>query len=354
MPPRILIVGAGPTGLTAAVELARRGIVATVIEKRDAPSRLSRAVGILPASMRILEPSGVAEAIAAEAVAFRNAVIHRGAEPIARLRLDQSPDPHHRLLGLPQDRTETLLREAFEKMGGTVRFGCPLDRVEQGSEEVRAEIGGEIERFDHVIGADGTNSRLRDSLGLAYSGFDLPGDWSIADVIAPDWPHQQDFCIFLKKAGKVAIVAPLAPHRFRIIANDPDALEALPMPIDETEIRRQAPFRISVRQAERYSAGRAFLAGDAAHCHSPVGGRGMNLGIADAADLARRFTENGLDGYHRARHKAGSETIRFTERGRRNVMSKSRIRRAALIGLIKTVCAIPALNRLAVRALLSG
>ncbi|PWE33970.1 pentachlorophenol monooxygenase [Maritimibacter sp. 55A14] len=351
---RILIVGAGPTGLTAAVELVRRGQVPEVIDRKLAPSPLSRAVGILPSSMRILAPSGAADAIRDEAIAVPRAFFHLGRHRFGSLRFDRDPDPDRRLFALAQDRTETHLRAAFEHHGGRVRFGAELESLEEREDHVRVRISGAEARFSHVIGADGVGSRVREELGIAFDGFDLPETWSIADVDAADWRDPQAFQMFLLARGRGVIVVPLESARFRVISNTPDALAALPVAMDVRAIRRSDTFTISIRQVARYATARVFLAGDAAHCHSPVGGRGMNLGISDAADLARRFAEGGLEGYHDCRHAAGARVICQSEWGRRLLLGGNTLRRGAARAGLGLAAALPPLERLLVARILEG
>ncbi len=274
MASRILVVGAGPTGLTAAVELRRLGLDAAVIDRKPAPSPLSRAVGILPRSMDILEPSGASAAIRSEAIPIGQAIFHYGAQRIGTLDLAAATGA--RLLALAQDRTEAHLAAALDRQGGQVRYGAEFQSLEQDDSEVRVRISGADEAYSCVIGADGVQSRVRRALGVAFRGHDLPEDWSIADVEAEAWPDPASFQIFLLDGGRGVIVVPLEATRFRVISNSPDALAALPVPMRVRRVRRAEKFRISVRQVDRYQVGRVFLAGDAAHCHSPVGGRGMN------------------------------------------------------------------------------
>lgn len=324
---KILIVGAGPTGLTAAVELARRGLIADVIEKREAPSEFSRAVGLLPESMRLLEPSGAAEAIRARAIEITAATFHKRARPFAHIPVNNLPDPKHRLLALPQDETEDCLRETFEAYGGKVRYGHELTGFVETPDKIRARINRKSEAYDFIIGADGIRSCVRETAGIAYLGADLPDEWSIADVDVADWRGMTEFRVYFLPKGEAALVVPLGPDRVRIVTTEPNAIRTLPVPMRILEVRRKGSFRIAVRQATKYQKGRVFLAGDAAHCHSPVGGRGMNLGISDAADLARRFADNDLAGYHAARHKAGRHVIATSERARAMLMSSNALTR---------------------------
>ncbi|MEM1360788.1 MAG: NAD(P)/FAD-dependent oxidoreductase [Pseudomonadota bacterium] len=337
----ILIVGAGPTGLTAAVELTRLGHDVTIIDKRAGRAQLSRAVGILPASIRILEPSGVASRIQREAVRFSAIAFYHEATELARIPFGTEADGSDTILGLPQDRTEAHLSDALKELGVAVSYGTAIEAVQQDGAGVTAHFGGTQSRFDYLLGADGVRSTVRQYLNLPYEGFDIPGKWSIADVDAPDWPEPTVFRGFLIPDGNVVIVAPMAPTRFRVVSSTEDALAALPLPMRVEKLHRSGAFTISVRQTPAYGDGRVFLAGDAAHCHSPAGGRGMNLGIADAADFAARLTAGTLEGFSDARHQIGKKTIAFSEEMRSNIMSDSPLRRTLVETGLRVVGNLP-------------
>lgn len=348
----VVIAGAGPTGLTAAVELARLGARVTTLESRDGPSHLSRAVGLQPRSLEILRPSGVADAILAEAIAFSGVSVHLRAEEIARLPLGF--DTASRIWGLAQDRTETHLETALTHYGEIVRYGVAFQGLQQTPDGVEIETSDGMLHADYLIGADGVRSSVRAALGLDFPGHDLPGLWSIADVEAENWRDPTRFQIFLLDGGDVLVVAPLEENRFRVISSRDDALAALPVKMDVRRVHRKGSFPISIRQVQTYQRDRVFLAGDAAHCHSPVGGRGMNLGMADAADLAHRIMTKATDGYHAARHAEGARVIRLSERGRRMVNTTNPLRRGFAIRALKLGTAIPALGRAMIRQLASG
>ena len=319
----ILIAGAGPTGLTAAVELARRGIVPRVIDRKSDPLALSRAVGINAHSLMLLEESGVSERLLAEGVQVRRARFHHGERLLVEIRLDRLNHKYNFMLCLPQDRTEAILLERFREVGGDVEFGVGLERLEQRDGKalatLRHEDGGRAEEAEVglVLGADGARSTVRAAVGIAYDGFDLDGAWGIADVDSVAWPYHDRICGFMLPHGGMVVVLPIATQRYRVVANRERALEQVPggMPVDT--VRREGQFDIAIRQAPSYRQGCVFLAGDAAHCHSPAGVRGMNLGIADAVSFARRVSEDELAGYSETRHAHGRATIRASESGRR-------------------------------------
>lgn len=320
-----LIVGAGPTGLTAAIALARQGHAVRVFEKRREASNLSRAVGILPRTMRALDALGAAEAIREESLVIKRVRLSRLGRRIGELDLSDAVAPEHQILALPQDRTETLLRETLEGLGGAVEFGRAFADLVQDPDGVDVtDEAGATERFEHVVGCDGVGSPVRQAVNVGFPGYDLPGEWSIADVdVAGDFDPHRVFIDTGDRETRIAIAIPIGPRRIRIIARRPDALEGLPFPIEVAKVNRASPFTIQIRQAENYVTGRVLLAGDAAHCHSPVGGRGMNLGMIDAIAAADAVTSGDLAGYAQARHAEGEKTIRETEALRKPMTSGS-------------------------------
>ena len=343
---KVLIVGAGPTGLTVAIELARRGILPTVIDRRDSASTLSRAVGITPRSLELLSPSGASETLIDEGIAMDGLRVYQGQKLNLAMPLLSDKTFHPNLVCLPQDRTEAILAQTLEKFGGTVRYGVKLEEITQSSYGVEVQFeNGEQDEFNHVVGADGIRSTVRTKVGIAYPGFDLEQKWSIADVDLVGWQHPG--CLTVVQAGPklVAVVVPIGEGRYRVVASHDNALQAMPLKLNVANIRREGSFIISVRLAETYSTGQIHLAGDAAHCHSPVGGRGMNLGIADAIELANRLIAGDMHGYTESRHVEALEARAITERGRKMSTGQDLARRIAFRGLVTAASRIPAIRR---------
>ncbi len=352
---RILVVGAGPTGLTAAVELARRGLVPDVIDRKENHSTLSRAVGILPRSLNILKLSGVTDRLITDGIKVNQVKFYHEEKSTLTVPLSGSHPDWDFILALAQDRTEAALRDTFVNLGGLVSYGTALSDLHEETDGVVVRSGdGDEDRYDLVIGADGTRSRVRECLSLDYIGFDLRDSWSIADVEAENWPNGNALTITLVTDGRIVVVAPLEAGRLRVISNTEDALGTLPIPIDVSHIRQEALFKISVRQVSSYNVGRVYLAGDAAHCYSPAGGRGMNLGIADAADLAARIIDNTLDRYSTARRLDGANAIAVSERLRRIVTAKSGTARVITRAAFSTIDAISPLQQRLAKKLLDS
>lgn len=341
---KILIVGAGPTGLTAAVELRRRGFSPRIIDRKDGPSPLSRAIGISAHSLDLLEPAGITPMLVERGYPMHEIVVHENGHVIGRMQMKNIPHRFNFLLSLPQNETEEAMREALERFGGRVDYGHALTSLSIEGDKARVQINDRLaENFDIVIGADGIRSAVRNAAGISFDGYDYPTRWSIADFVSRTWPGTSD--VYMLPGGNIRFVVQIGAHRFRIVSNEPESIPGVPglTQIDETLFADD--FIISVRQAGTYQKGPIFLAGDAAHCHSPAGGRGMNLGIEDACDLVERIENGTTDGYTAARHPIGKRWIALSERMRKGFTARTKMGQAVRRMALKTMTAFPALQQ---------
>ncbi len=321
---KVLIVGAGPTGLTAAVELARNGVIPTIIDKKSAPSDLSKAVGILPNSLEILKASGVTEKLVSHGIQLDEVNLYFDNKKVLNLPLSSAHNNHGYVLALPQSETEEILRDKLKSLGGCIQFSKEFMSLKQNENNVTVTYcDGQDEIYDYVIGADGIRSSVRKILNIDYDGYELDETWSIADVIADNWDDNKAFTIYRVNKVNVVVIAPIGVNRYRIISNTENALKTLPYKLNILETKREGTFEISVRQASTYQSNRVFLAGDAAHCHSPVGGRGMNLGIADAVKLVELILSNQSEKYTESRHSFAKKVLKESEEVRKIMTSSS-------------------------------
>ncbi len=325
---KVLIVGAGPTGLTTALEFARQGVMPEIVDAKDMPSWKSRAVAILPRSIEILNRTGVGRRIVDEGMYITRARIHRGNRALLDVDISSVLPKDESIIGLAQNRTETLMSEELERMDVSVRYGVRVTSVitSEKSADVVFE-GGKKETYDWVVGADGVNSTVRTSLNIPHKGYELDEEWSIADVdVSKEIEHNTINAWLLKgehKTRDAMVMVPIEQKRIRLISSTPDSLKALPIHIEVENVRRTGVFKISVRQASRYVEGRVVLAGDAAHAHSPVGGRGMNLGIEDGQAAVSAILHGTVKEYEIERKEKAARVIRGTERARKLVVSNN-------------------------------
>jgi len=201
---------------------------------------------------------------------------------------------------------------------------------------------------DHVRIHGGTAQDARNiAHAIAYPGFDLSAEWSIADVELEGAFDPEQVTVHIQGPGELfVLVLPIEARRVRIVSSTSDALAALPVPMNIARVRRMATFTISLRQAETYLRGRVLLAGDAAHCHSPVGGRGMNLGIDDAFAAARAVHSGDVATYSQKRHIIGAKVMKASEAARKMVTSNSRLVHLLTQGAMGAVQAVAPLRRL--------
>ena len=211
-------------------------------------------------------------------------------------------------LGLPQARTEGVLEQRLTELGIEVERGRELLDFEQNESEVRARVSStdgneECVTGQYLIGADGAHSAVRRTLGIAFPGQTSADGWSLADV-ALETELDPAFAHAFSLPDRMVFLICFHPGLWRVASNLPNVLDHLPEGVALGAVHWRSDFRVSFRQAERYHEGRVFLCGDAAHVHSPIGARGMNMGIEDAVLLARLIVGGRIEEYGPIRHRA--------------------------------------------------
>jgi 2-polyprenyl-6-methoxyphenol hydroxylase-like FAD-dependent oxidoreductase len=311
----VLVVGAGPVGLTMAAELARYRVPVRIIDKAPARTDKSKALAVWPRTLELLDRAGCAGAFATTGLKTEAASIFAGKELITRVAFGALPSPFPYLLMIPQSETERLLEAHLESLRGKVERSVELTAFADTGEGVTCTVrraGGATEAIEAswLIGCDGAHSLVRNTLGVGFLGDTLPTNFILADVHLDGFKlPDAELSIFWHEDG-IAVFFPIGPDRYRIIADvgsearhDPTLQEV------QSIVDRRGPggivlsnpvwlsgFSINERKVRDYRAGRVFVAGDAAHIHSPAGGQGMNTGMHDAVNLAWKLAlvEQGL------------------------------------------------------------
>ncbi|MFG1906022.1 FAD-dependent oxidoreductase [Kribbella sp. NPDC048928] len=339
MTEQVLIAGAGPTGLTLACELARRGVPFRLIEAAPGPQPGSRGKGIQPRTLEVFDDLGIVDRVIANG---RLAMPIRSTGPDGQVRvsgtdtLGDRPDiPYPASLITPEWRIEEALRLRLADFGGAVEFGTTLSRFEQSDDGVTAVVlkDGEAETItaQWLVGCDGGHSVVRKQAGIAFDGETRDAvRMAIADV-AVDGLDRDAWHMWRHDEGLVTLCPLPSTDLFQYQASiapgqDPDLglanLQAiLERRSGRTDIRLSSSewtslWRANIRIVDRYREGRVFLAGDAAHIHSPAGGQGMNTGIQDAHNLGWKLAaaSNGaspalLDTYDAERRPIGAGVL---------------------------------------------
>jgi 2-polyprenyl-6-methoxyphenol hydroxylase-like FAD-dependent oxidoreductase len=374
----VLIVGAGPTGLTLAIELARRTIPFRLIDRDARRSETSRAIGTQARTVEVFRIMGIPEAALQPAVWPRALRFAERERTLARIPFDPAPGSEPRLLSMKESDTERVLDERLAQLGGRIEQRTELTAFRIKGDRVVATVvspDGEAQveaRF--LVGADGAHSTVRRLAGIGFEGVSYPERFLLADIDI-DWELSHDEGhVWIGNDDLVAVIPLPGEHRYRIIAPLPPEQatreyesEAAIAGAAETLLRQRSgvalrrigdpvwasAFRIHRRQATRYREGPVFLAGDAAHVHSPVGGQGMNTGIQDAFNLGWKLAQavrgiaapGLLDTYQDERHPIARGVLLGTHLGTRLVLARNPLMEAFREYVIPTAVSVPPVRR---------
>ena len=353
----VLIVGAGPTGLTLACELLRRGVRCRIIDKAPAPATTSHALGLQPRTLELFDTMGIVDQVLSTGGPVIDANLYDGDQlllTISTAGVQELDTPYPRLWITPQTSVERPLAARLRELGGAVERARELVGFREAGSQVVATVKGgdgaadetEEIRSSWLVGCDGAHSRVRKSLGVSFEGSTYEEKFLLADVDL-DWdrernrthtwfppegmfavfplPGSPQWRIFAVVEGETAppVSLELSQKLFRERTGDPMTTVSNPTWMSN--------FTINRRMVDRYRVGRAFLAGDAAHVHSPFGAQGMNTGIQDAYNLgwklalviAGKALERLLDTYEEERLPVAKRVLAQTDTNTRVLLSRN-------------------------------
>jgi 2-polyprenyl-6-methoxyphenol hydroxylase-like FAD-dependent oxidoreductase len=379
----VVIAGAGPTGLMLAGDLAARGVRCAVLERRADSSNLTRAFAVHARTLEQLDARGLAEDLLATGTTIDAFRFFGGAIGIS---LAELPSRFPYILVTPQYQVEEVLRRRAERLGARIVRGSRVVGLDQDAagvtvrtENVSTDAAGaagatgaadstvsaETEyRASYVVGADGVHSAVRELIGVPYPGHAVVKSLMLADVRLADPPA--DVLTANGVASGFAFIAPFGDGFHRVFAwnRNHQVDDSEPVELDEVrEVVRQAfgtdfgmgearflsRFHSDERQAPTYRVGRVLLAGDAAHCHSPAGGQGMNTGLQDAVNLGWKLAAvvqgaaapDLLDSYQAERHPVGRLVLRSSGALVRLALVKPHLGRSLRDALAGTALRVP-------------
>jgi 2-polyprenyl-6-methoxyphenol hydroxylase-like FAD-dependent oxidoreductase len=350
---QVLIVGAGPTGLALACHLLRLGVAVRIIDQKPGPSTTSKAIGLQYRVSEMLACMGVADRFLARGGNPTAVNIFAGDRRLVQLRFrparrQSGRDAFEpRAIMIPQSETENILGELLRERGGHVEWSTEFISFAQSEGEVvcqlkRPDGADEILRCSWLVSCEGVHSAIRKQAGIGFTGKTYPLAFFLADVeMEGPLAHGENY-VWLHKEGSFAALPLPKPKTWRLLVDVTSAAgarsgEQTSVTLDEireimlqrtgeSQLRISNPswiseFRIHCRMVDRYRAGRVFLAGDAAHAHSPTGGQGIVTGILDATNLAWKLAcviggapESLLDTYQEERLPKAREVLRETDR----------------------------------------
>jgi 2-polyprenyl-6-methoxyphenol hydroxylase-like FAD-dependent oxidoreductase len=361
----VLVVGAGPSGLTLAASLAKRGVRVTVIDRQAEGANTSRAAVVHARTLEVLEPLDVARRLVERGIQARRFSVRDRDRVLMPIHFDDLPTRYPYTLMVSQAVTESVLLGRFVELGGSVlRSSSVVDlHQDETGATVTLDDGRQL-RARYVVGADGMNSTVRERAGIRFTGGTYGDSFVLADVRLSGGVPSDEVILYFSPAGMV-VVAPLPGGVHRIVATVRDAPEEPDVAYVQALLDHRGPeaeralvhevvwgsrFRVHHRLADVYRRGRVLLAGDAAHVHSPAGGQGMNAGILDAVTLADALkqalagNDAALDAYGALRRPIAQQIVALADRLTRMAVVRPRWRALRNL-LLSSLSLVPVLRR---------
>ncbi|MEI9406538.1 FAD-dependent monooxygenase [Mesorhizobium argentiipisi] len=349
----VVIIGAGPTGLTLSIALHQAGVDHVLVERLAEGLNTSRAGVVHAQTLETLEPLGVAGRLVELGLKLDNFAIRDRGRTLLNLDFSDLPSVHPYVLMIPQNLTEKVLAERIGKLGGVVHRGVEAKMVTQDADGAQVTVvqNGREQTISarYVVGGDGMRSVVREAAGIGFDGEAYDGVFMLADVRL-DWPLGPTEVSLLFSPAGLVVVAPLPDGSYRVVATMDEAPEKPGIADIQALLDSRGPigsrvrvldltwssrFRVHHRIAKSYREERLFVMGDAAHVHSPAGGQGMNTGLIDAVVLGELLgdvingvrPESELDLYETLRRPAAQEVIELAGRLTGMALTRTPLRR---------------------------
>jgi len=361
----VLVVGAGPTGLTLAAALLARGVGVVVVDRLAEGANTSRAAVFKAPTLVVLEPLGVVAALLARGLKAERFTIRDRDHVLMPIGFARLPTRYPYTLMVSQAETESVLHARLQELGGQVLRPRTLSGLTQDAAGATATLDdGTTLRARFVVGADGMHSRVRECAQIPFTGGRYEESFVLADTRLEGGMPSDEVVLYFSPAGMV-VVAPLPGGRHRIVATVDEAPEHPSVAFVQALLDARGParerarvlevvwgsrFRVHHRVAERYRSGRIVLAGDAAHVHSPAGGQGMNAGILDAVRLAGALASTlegdpvALDAYAAERRPIARQIVSFAD-GLTRIATVPRVLRPLRNAVIWALARLPGVRR---------
>ena len=377
----VLVVGAGPTGMTAAIELARRGVDCRIIERRTEPSTRSKALVVHARTLEFMDVLGIADEFVQRGYTSPGIDFSANAKNPLRANLYGLDTRFPYILILPQATTEALLEQKLQDLGVRVERGHELTdfvTTDQGVQATVAREEGESLTLDadYLLGADGPHSTVRKKLSIPFEGSSYGWTAFLGDIQL-EGHHAEGGTEQHSNQRGLAFIVPFEDGSHRIVTIDRNyqdgskkkdlSLEELQesiraileKPVTLHDPKWLTRWGASLKQAPQYRKGRVFLAGDAAHTHSPAGGQGMNTGIQDAFNLGwklalvvkKQAPQRLLSSYHAERHAIGQQVLRVSNLLLRSLLLRQPLLRKLRQGLFRLVIPLPPVQKALARNL---
>lgn len=310
----ILIAGAGSAGLSAALFLAESGFKPRVIEKRIAPSAITKALGVNPNTLQLFEQTEITQKFLQNGWKCSCMNMWSKRKLIYKNDFSRVKHPYPFMLIQPQFETERIIEEALASRGVAVERGLSVERIEalpQSSKLVLKDKNDQListEVNGVVIGADGHKSKVRESLGISFDGWEHHEPFTFFDIELDTPITHKEGHYFLFREGAMLMLH-IRDGVWRVGGNIPDVLDYLPKGTRTGKVHWETNFTIREKVAASFHQNQVYLLGDAAHIHSPVGAKGMNLCIEDGYIFASLFKQNRESEFHRLRHAAMKRNV---------------------------------------------